>query len=114
MTTITPTIATPGAGAQVVKWAAVSEDDTCAPAAIDGKDRCVQFTGTWGGATLQLHGANEEAGTYLALRDLDSNDIEATSDATGRPTQVRDATRWVKPVATVAGTGRSVTITISA
>lgn len=95
-------------GALVYTWAAVTETDTFA--ALDMAEyeaAAVEFTGTFGGATIVLQGA--VLSTYATLKDAPGgSDISKT--AAGWQT-VGQQPRYVKPSAS-GGSSQSLTATL--
>lgn len=89
-----------------VTWSSVTEADTCAPVECgDFADRSVQFSGTFGAATVTFQGSNDDI-TYTILTDPQGNNISKT--AAGLEA-VTECTAYAKPVAT-GGTGQSLKI----
>lgn len=91
-------------------WTLTTADHTGDPVAwADWADRSVQMTGTWGGATAVLEGAN--VATYLSITDPQGNAISKTADALEACTEV---TRYVRPRLSVVGAGATVVVTLLA
>jgi len=108
MATITSTKQEAEGGGYVVTWANVTEADVCAPVAFGGApDRSVQVVGTFGGATIGVHGSNDGT-NFSALTDPQGNDIEITA---AKIEAVSELTRYIKPV-TSGGSSSSVTIIV--
>ncbi len=66
----------------------------------------VQFSGTFGGATVVLEGSNDGI-TYFTLRDLQGNSISATAAAY---VEFTTSAAYIRPRAS-GGTGDSLTAT---
>ena len=95
-------------------WVITSTDTAGAGVKIPGAaDRTVQFLGTWGGATIQLEGSlketpDETTGTdWFPLTDPQGNAISKSADG---GEAVIENVLWVRPRATTAGSGASVTV----
>lgn len=94
-------------GVYVWTWAAVTEADTFA--AVDLRDyeaAAIEFTGTFGGATVVLQGS--VLTTWATLKDLGGTAISATSAAWQ---SVREQPRYVRPSAG-SGSSQSLTATL--
>jgi hypothetical protein len=92
----------------LVEWTGVNEGDTCtrfiAPALSDG---CFSVDGTFGGASVALHGSNAQTdANFTALKDIFDNAIAIT---TAGKEQVAENPLAYKPVIT-GGAGTTITI----
>jgi hypothetical protein len=95
--------------AQVVTWTALTEADSAAVLDLGEYEvDAVEFSGTFGGATIVLKGCVLSSGTMTGLTDLGGTAISKTS--AGWQT-VREQPRYVQPVAS-GGTSQSLTITL--
>jgi hypothetical protein len=95
---------------RVIQWTQVGDSDTCEPVSLaDFADRSVQVEGTFGSATIALHGSNDGT-NYRALKDSAGDDIAITA---GDIVQINDLSLWVKPV-TSGGTDSHLNITLVA
>ena len=109
MATITPTVTQIGTSddrCYVTVWAAITPGDTC-DAVQNPMHRCVQFSGTFGGATIVIQGSNDGT-NYVTLTDPQGNAISKTAAAIE---QLEEITRYVKPVIS-GGSGSSITVTM--
>ena len=71
-------------GTRIITWAAMAQGDVGATyeASAHYPDKCVQFTGTFGGATIVLQGSLGTASpTYFTLTDPQGNAISKTDVA---------------------------------
>lgn len=94
-------------GVLIWTWAALTESDTAAALDLgDYEAAAVEFTGTFGGATIVFQGA--VLSTYATLRDLGGTAISQTA-ATWQ--SVREQPRLVRPSAS-SGSSQSLTITL--
>lgn len=88
-------------------WTPVTEADVCIPVKYPKhSDKSIQVLGTFGGATVALHGSNDAGVTYAPLNTPASAAIGI--NAAGIKA-VLENTEFIKPVAT-GGTGQSLTI----
>lgn len=71
------------------------------------RDRCVSFTGTFGGATFKLMGSNDDGTTSFMLNDPTGTDITGTAAAMF---QVMESPRLVRPQLSVVGVGATLTV----
>lgn len=110
MATITPTKSEKGPFHQVFKWTPVTESDTCAAVKLERPYHAygVQVTGTFGGATVSLHGSIDGT-NYVALTDASGSAISLTS--AGINGSGRDLVLYMKPV-TASGLSSSVTVSV--
>lgn len=68
---------------------------------VSCRDRCVQFTGTWGsGGTMLLQGSNDNT-NWFTLKDSGGTSISLTADGMR---QVLEMPRYIRPKLS-AGTG---------
>lgn len=89
-------------------WAALTENDTAASLDLgDYEAAAVEFSGTFGSATIVLQGSVLGT-TYTGLKDLGGTSISATSAAWQ---SVREQPRLVRPSAS-GGSSQSLTITL--
>lgn len=113
MATITPTV-TRAIGSQDgscirIVWTPVTENDTCAPAMFpEYADKSIQVFGTFGSASIALHGSNDGGTTYAALNMPSGSAIAITSAGIKA---VLENTEYIKPVST-GGSSSSVTIAV--
>lgn len=90
-----------------VQWETVTESDTFQALRVGFQKSlagCLQVTGTFGGATVALHGSNDGTNFYL-LKDLQGVDAELTAAGL---IEFTTAALYVKPVAS-GGSSQSVT-----
>lgn len=110
MAEIVPTITEIGRGAgNCIRavWTPVTENDTCRALYYPNfNDKSVQVLGTFGGATIAVHGSNDGGTTYAALNDPTGTAIGITS---AKIKAVLENTEFVKPVIS-GGSSQSVTI----
>lgn len=92
-----------------LSWETLTEADTATGYVLTRPVRSatVTMTGTWGGATLNLRGSPDGT-TFINAVDRTGTDIALTADGGAEIADV--AFLEVKPVASVAGTGRDVDI----
>ena len=90
----------------VFTWASVTESDTFASVRVEGPvyAATVQFSGTFGGATVVMQGSNDDS-TFLALDDVE--DIAISHTAAGG-SELRHAWPYMRPSAS-GGTSQSLT-----
>lgn len=90
----------------VVKWEAVTENDTCVAVALPHHaDRSVQVNGTFGAATIVIQGSNDGT-NYVTL----NNPADAALSFTGAGLEaILESTAYLKPSIS-GGTGQSVNI----
>lgn len=114
MASIVPTITTIGSGNGSVKrvvWTPITEADSCVAAQlVDFADKSIQAFGTFGSATVALHGSNDGGVTYAALNTPVGTAIALTAAGIKA---VLENTEYVKPVMT-GGTSQSLTIALVA
>lgn len=73
------------------------------------RDRCIQVAGTFGSATVTVHGSNDGT-NYAALRD---NTGTAISITTAAIRQIGEIPTYVKPVISGGDGTQSLTIIIA-
>lgn len=114
MAAIAPTITDAGnrdGSFKRIVWTPVTENDTCVAVQMaQYADKSIQALGTFGGATVALHGSNDNNVTYAALNTPASAAIGMTVAGIKA---VLENTEYVKPVIT-GGTGQSLTIAMVA
>ncbi len=92
----------------LITWTLTTADHTGDPVSwADWADRSVMMTGTWGGATAVLEGAN--VATYLSITDPQGNAISTNADKLEACTEV---TRFVRPRLSTVGSGATVVVTL--
>jgi hypothetical protein len=92
----------------LVTWTLTTADHTGdAVSWADWADRSCQMTGTWGGATAVLEGAN--VATYISITDPQANAISKNADALEACTEI---TRFVRPRLSTVGSGATVVVTL--
>ncbi len=74
-------------------------------------DRCLQFVGTWGGATLTMQGSNDGTNWFTLSKAANGNDFTATADG---GEQVIETPRFFRPNLTTAGVGASISVLLLA
>lgn len=96
---------------QAFSWAAVTESDTFKPVKVERAlfAYSVQASGTFGGATVALHGSLDGT-NYVALSDAQGSAIALTAAgmASGGGLAI-----WLKPVAS-GGSSQSLNVTLVA
>lgn len=115
MATITP-VATPNVspvnGATGMQWTNMTGATSDVGLPVEGplhSDRSVQVnSGSWGGTTIVFEGSNDGV-TYETLRDPQGNVLAFTANGLK---QVLETTRFVRPRASVAGTGTGINVTL--
>ena len=110
MASISPSKSEKGPWHQVYKWTPVTENDTCVAVKLERPFYAygLQVSGTFGGATITLHGSIDGT-NYVALKDADANNVAVTS--AGISGSGRDMVLYLKPV-TSGGTSSSVTVSV--
>ena len=90
-------------------WTAVTEADTCAPVKIEPAmfAYSVQAAGTFGGATVALHGSLDGT-NYVALKDASGTAIAMTAAGIASGGQLA---LYLKPAAT-GGSSQSLNFTL--
>ncbi len=94
-----------------VTWTPVTEADTCAPVSLpEYADKSIQVFGTFGSATIALHGSNDGGTTFAALNIPAGTAIGITAAGIKA---VLENTEQIKPV-TSGGTGSSLSVVVLA
>lgn len=111
MAVIKPTVrdvSPSGDGAALLyTWTPVTEADTCAPIATPKhSDKSIHAYGTFGGASVALHGSNNDGATFAALNTPASAAIALIADSIKA---VLENTQQVKPVIT-GGTAQILSV----
>ncbi len=110
MAVISPTPSTePHAG--VVTWTPLAPADTCTAIAPQGKvasTAAVAVTGTFGGATITLHGSLDGT-NFFGLKDRTGAAVSFTAAGLA---ELSTAAVWIRPVIT-AGAASSVTVALA-
>lgn len=109
MSTIAPTVvkATECDSVNIVTWVMGIADTGVAVNMADAADRCVQITGTFGGATVLVEGSNDGT-NYATLSDPQGNAISKTSAGIE---QIEEVTRYIR-CSTSGGSGSTITVTL--
>lgn len=111
MATITPTVTRgkddPSHNTYVVTWTMGNADTGVAVSLASATDRSVQFTGTFGSATVVLEGSNDGT-NFVTLTDPQGNAISKTSAALE---QIEELTQYIR-VSTSGGTGTTIVATV--
>lgn len=97
--------------AERVAWGPMTQADTCQSVALNGAGPVAasfQVTGTFGGATVALHGSNDDV-SYFPLKDVAGAAIGLTAAGL---VELSSAAIFIKPVIT-GGAGASLTIIVS-
>lgn len=90
---------------RVTTWTITTADHTGAGYQLpDAADRTVQFTGTWGAATVKIEGSIDGV-TYFALKDPQGVEISATADELNA---VEENVAYIRPRLTAVGAGATV------
>jgi hypothetical protein len=97
-----------GAKSHTVSWTLAAGETGDAVEFPGSITKSVQFTGTFGGATVVLEGANV-SGTYATLTDGDGNSISKSSAALET---VYENTRYVRPKVTGGDGTTAIVITM--
>lgn len=88
----------------IATWTAMGDADTGTAIRMGGaSDRSIQFSGTFGGATIVLQGTNDGT-NWVTLTDPQGNAISKTSASIE---QICELTRQVRVVSS-GGTGTSI------
>lgn len=111
MATVSPSV-TDAVPFPVVTWAGMATGDTItgypAPAGNGAAFGCVQFYGTFGGATVTLEGSND--GTNWAT--LTGTDGSAISTSAAGIFEFSTAALFIRPGAPTSGTGDAITAVV--
>lgn len=84
-----------------VIWTPVTNADTCAPVEYPkSSDKSIAVSGVFGGATVALHGSNDDGTSFAALNSPNSVVIGL---AAAGVKAVLENTQQVKPIATGGG-----------
>lgn len=95
-----------GEEASVITWPALATgDDGKVVQNTSYKDRSVQVSGTFGGATCTIQGSNDGV-NWFTLNDPQGNALTFTS---ARIEQILEVTRYIRPAVT-GGTAVSINI----
>lgn len=113
MAAIAPTITMPddtGDGSTFrVVWTPVTEADTCNPVSYPKhSDKSVHVSGTFGSASVAIHGSNNGGASYAALNDPTGTVIAITGE---KIKAVLENTALIRPVIT-GGTAQSLTVSM--
>lgn len=95
---------------QVILWENLSTGDVVnadQPSSLSALAGCVQFTGTFGGATVTLQGSNDGT-NFVTLKDGAGADISVTSAGL---VDFSTAARYIKPGIS-GGTADDVDVTV--
>lgn len=94
----------------VVTWTPITSVDTCHPVSYpEYADRSVHVSGTFDGASVQIHGSNNGGASFAALADPTETTIILTGE---RIKAILENTALIMPVIS-GGTGaQSLTISI--
>jgi hypothetical protein len=98
------------ANMQVILWEALATGDTinaAEPQGLSGLAGSVQFTGTFGGATITLTGSNDGT-NFVTLEDTNGEAISVTAAGL---VDFATACRYIKPGIS-GGTGDDVDVTV--
>lgn len=112
MATITPTVAVAPTNHEVldVSWALGNADTGSPVQYAQFSDRSIQFSGTFGGATVVWEGSNDGT-NYTTLHDaLPSNGALSFTSADLK--QIFEITKYARP-RTTGGAGTAITATLS-
>lgn len=113
MATVNPEFSSVQAQAQTITrtvWSGIVTGDTIVSLGVPGQAAvagCVQFGGTFGGATVKLQVSNDNV-TFFDMKDLSGTTISGTSASFFEFTS---AGVYFKPVVT-GGSGNSINVTM--
>jgi len=95
-----------------VQWTLSAGDDGAPVSLAEFTDRSVQFTGTFGGASVALQGSNDLTSptNWFPLTDYQGNDISKSAAALEG---IAEPTVWVRPLVT-GGSGTTIVATLAA
>lgn len=97
-----------GGNNAIFAWALAAGDDGRAVDFSEFADRSVQFSGTFGGATVSLQGSNDGL-NWHTLTDPLGTPIAKQS---GALVAVTEMTRYVRPLVTGGDVGTAITVTL--
>ena len=110
MATINPTLISNSApGVEVALWETLTESDTAAayaPGSLLPLVGSLQVVGTFGGGTIVFQGSNDGT-NWVSLNDTSGDAITLTAAGAA---EFSTAMRYIRPAASVAGTGRDVDV----
>ena len=98
------------ANMQIILWEALATGDTVVaaePQGLSGLAGSVQFTGTFGGATVTLTGSNDGA-NFVTLEDVNGDAVSVTAAGL---IDFATACRYIKPGIS-GGTGDDIDVTV--
>ena len=99
---------------QAIQWAVATADGTGGSPAWSGgtklRDKSVQISGTWGGATCEFEGSNDGV-TYFTLKDPAGNSLQFSANGLK---QILEFCRFYRPRLSTAGSGAALTVTLMA
>lgn len=110
MATVNPVRSSANVGIDVILWEACATGDTInadQPTRMSPLAGSVQFTGTFGGATVTLTGSNDGT-NFVTLTDPTGSDISVTSAGM---VEFSTSCRYIKPGIS-GGTGDDVDVTV--
>lgn len=98
-----------GEDSHVITWAAMGNADTGVAIEMPGSsDRSVQFSGTFGTATVVLQGSNDGT-NWVTLTDPQGNAISKTAASIE---MIAELTRYIRPVTSGGGGGVSINVAV--
>jgi hypothetical protein len=96
---------------KIYRWTPLTAADTATAIEVAGYvDKSVQFTGTFGNATVVMKGSNDGA-IFENLTDPQGNDISKTA---ADLEQITEATRHIQPTFSGGDGTQSVSVTVFA
>lgn len=94
----------------IITWTPVTSADTCGPTSFpEYTDRSVHVSGTFGSASVAVHGSNNAGVSFAALNDPTQTVIAITTEAIKA---ILENTDQIKPVITGGGGTQSLTVSI--
>lgn len=112
MAAIAAVVRTVGSGnfaCRVATWTPVTEADTCTPVSFpDLTDRSVHVYGTFGSASVAVHGSNNNGTSFAALNDPGGTAIAITAE---KIKAILENSEQIKPVIT-GGSSQILSIAI--